>query len=168
MNINSKCITLASGGNKKGILEFLENDYVEVPDSLLYPKGIMHFSKRNQQTTWNILTLFSVSPAVRSGRSEDQFAPLPTSVPDSRMKIKVWYDDGFLDHCTIKTKKKAKTFINEVMANIQDQFCQSSETLGTRFLIEVLLFYNIYKFYFSPLIIVLLVHLFCSWLKLNI
>ena len=82
---------------------------------------------------------FSVSPAVRSGRSEDQFAPLPTSVPDSRMKIKVWYDDGFLDHCTIKTKKKAKTFIKEVMAHIQDQFCQSSETLGTRFLIEVLL-----------------------------
>ena len=41
MNINSKCITLASGGNKKGILEFLENDYVEVPDSLLYPKGIL-------------------------------------------------------------------------------------------------------------------------------
>ena len=40
MNINSKCITLASGGNKKEIFEFLENDYVEVPDSLLYPKGI--------------------------------------------------------------------------------------------------------------------------------
>ena len=58
MNINSKCITLASGGKKKEIFEFLENDYVEVPDSLLYPKGIMHFSKRNQQTTWNILTIF--------------------------------------------------------------------------------------------------------------
>ena len=58
MNINSKCITLASGGKKKEIFEFLENDYVEVPDSLLYPKGIMHFSKRNQQTTWNILTLY--------------------------------------------------------------------------------------------------------------
>ena len=41
MNINSKCITLASGGNKKDkTFEFLENDYVEVPDSLLYPKGI--------------------------------------------------------------------------------------------------------------------------------
>ena len=45
MNINSKCITLASGGNKKDLakdktFEFLENDYVEVPDSLLYPKGI--------------------------------------------------------------------------------------------------------------------------------
>ena len=73
---------------------------------------------------------FLVSPAVRS-------LALHISVPDSRMKIKVWYDDGFLDHCTIKTKKKAKTFINEVMAHIQDQFCQSSETLGTRFLIEV-------------------------------
>ena len=51
MNINSKCITLASGGNKKDkTFEFLENDYVEVPDSLLYPKGIIHFSKRNQHT----------------------------------------------------------------------------------------------------------------------
>ena len=75
------------------------------------------------------------------------------------MKIKVWYDDGFLDHCTIKTKKKAKTFINEVMEHIQDQFCQSFETLGTRFLIEV--FFTIFiSSTFFPSLLLLVVYFF--------
>ena len=58
-----------------------------------------------------------------------------SNVPLSLLKIKIWYDDGFLDHPDIKTTDKAESFIKTTLEHVQHNFCLS--TLGTRLWVEV-------------------------------
>jgi hypothetical protein len=51
------------------------------------------------------------------------------SVPKSLLKVKVWYDNGFLQDDKIKTHDKAKEFIYATIAHVQHFMCSS--TLGT-------------------------------------
>ena len=56
-------------------------------------------------------------------------------VPLSLLQIKVFYDDGFLDHPDIKTTDNAKNYIMETLQHVQHSMCLS--TMGTRLQIEV-------------------------------
>ena len=58
-----------------------------------------------------------------------------TFVPLSLLKIKIWYDDGFLDHPDIKTTDKAESYIKTTLEHVQHNLCLS--TLGTRLQVEV-------------------------------
>ena len=51
------------------------------------------------------------------------------SVPKSLLKVKVWYDVGFLQSDKIKTHEKAKNYIYATTAHVQHFMC--SNTLGT-------------------------------------
>jgi hypothetical protein len=52
-----------------------------------------------------------------------------TSVPKSLLKVKVWYDNGFLQATKIQTHAIAKNFIYATLAHVQHFMCSS--TLGT-------------------------------------
>ena len=52
-----------------------------------------------------------------------------TSVPKSLLKVKVWYDNGFLQANKIQTHDTAKNFIYATLAHVQHFMCSS--TLGT-------------------------------------
>ena len=65
-----------------------------------------------------------------------------TFVPLSLLKIKIWYDDGFLDHPDIKTTDKAEIYIRTTLEYVQHNFCLS--TLGTRLQVEVRALQKIY------------------------
>ena len=52
-----------------------------------------------------------------------------TSVPKSLLKVKVWYDNEFLQHNDIKTQDKANDFIYATMAQVQHFMC--SKSIGT-------------------------------------
>ena len=51
------------------------------------------------------------------------------SVPKSLLRVKVWYDNGFLQDDKIKTHDKAKNWIYATIAHVQHFMCSS--TLGT-------------------------------------
>ena len=51
------------------------------------------------------------------------------SVPKSLLRVKVWYDNGFLQDDKIKTHDKAKDYIYATIAHVQHFMCSS--TLGT-------------------------------------
>ena len=63
--------------------------------------------------------------------SEEKWVPL------SLLQIKVFYDDGFLDHPDIKTTDNAATYIEATLEHVQHSMCLS--TIGTRLQIEVYL-----------------------------
>ena len=56
-------------------------------------------------------------------------------VPLSLLQIKVFYDDGFLDHPDIKTTHDAINYIMATLEHVQHSMCLS--TMGTRLQIEV-------------------------------
>ena len=56
-------------------------------------------------------------------------------VPLSLLQIKVFYDDGFLDHPDIKTTHDAINYIMTTLEHVQHSMCLS--TMGTRLQIEV-------------------------------
>ena len=56
-------------------------------------------------------------------------------VPLSLLQIKVFYDDGFLDHPDIKTTHDAINYITATLEHVQHSMCLS--TMGTRLQIEV-------------------------------
>ena len=56
-------------------------------------------------------------------------------VPLSLLQIKVFYDDGFLDHPDIKKTDNAENYIKETLQHVQHSMCLS--TMGTRLQIEV-------------------------------
>ena len=51
------------------------------------------------------------------------------SVPKSLLRVKAWYDNGFLQDDKIKTHEKATDFIYATIAHVQHFMCSS--TLGT-------------------------------------
>ena len=51
------------------------------------------------------------------------------SVPKSLLRVKIWYDNGFLQADKIKTHDKAKDYIYATLAHVQHFMCSS--TLGT-------------------------------------
>ena len=51
------------------------------------------------------------------------------SVPKSLLRVKAWYDNGFLQEDKIKTHDKATDFIYATIAHVQHFMCSS--TLGT-------------------------------------
>ena len=51
------------------------------------------------------------------------------SVPKSLLRVKIWYDNGFLQADKIKTHDKAKDYIYATIAHVQHFMCSS--TLGT-------------------------------------
>ena len=51
------------------------------------------------------------------------------SVPKSLLRVKAWYDNGFLQEDKIKTHDKATDFIYATIAHVQHFMC--SNTLGT-------------------------------------
>ena len=53
----------------------------------------------------------------------------------SLLQIKVFYDDGFLDHPDIKTTHDAINYIMATLEHVQHSMCLS--TMGTRLQIEV-------------------------------
>ena len=79
------------------------------------------------------------------------------TVPKSLVKVKVWYDNGFLQSKQIQTHEKAKEFIYATMAHVQHFMCSSS--IGTVLETEVnITFRLLYRF---------IILFFFSWLKLN-
>ena len=57
------------------------------------------------------------------------------SVPPSLLRVKLWYDDSFLDHGEIKSHDNALQYIKDTMALVYPSTCLSS--LGTRLELEV-------------------------------
>ena len=51
------------------------------------------------------------------------------------MRVKLWYDDSFLDHGEIKSHDNALQYIKDTMALVYPSTCLSS--LGTRLELEV-------------------------------
>ena len=64
--------------------------------------------------------------------SEEKWVPL------SLLQIKVFYDDGFLDHPDIKTTHDAINYIMATLEHVQHSMCLS--TIGTRLQIEVFIY----------------------------
>ena len=56
-------------------------------------------------------------------------ATYSSSVPKSVLKVKVWYDIGFLRGEQIRTHEKAKEFIHASFGHVQHFMC--SKSLGT-------------------------------------
>ena len=78
------------------------------------------------------------------------------TVPKSLLKVKVWYDNGFLESKQVQTHEKAKEYIYATMAHVQHFMCSSS--IGTILQTEVksiLRLFQCFQFYFF------------SWLKSN-
>ena len=57
------------------------------------------------------------------------------SVPPSLLRVKLWYDNSFLDHGEIGTHDNALQYIKDTMALVYPSTCLSS--LGTRLELEV-------------------------------
>ena len=57
------------------------------------------------------------------------------TVPKSLLKVKVWYDNGFLESKQVQTHEKAKEYIYATMAHVQHFMCSSS--IGTILQTEV-------------------------------
>ena len=58
-------------------------------------------------------------------------------IPNSSLKVKVWYDAGVLEPKQIKSHENAKKFITATMAHVNHYIC--SPTLGTVLQTEVFL-----------------------------
>ena len=63
-------------------------------------------------------------------------ANIPDSVvPDSILRVKVWYDDSFLNHPAIGTTSKARRFLEKSLDDVQKALCLDS--LGAHLNIQV-------------------------------
>ena len=69
------------------------------------------------------------------GRGYKSLTKKEIEVPLSLLQIKVFYDDGFLDHPDIKTTHDAINYIMATLEHVQHSMCLS--TMGTRLQIEV-------------------------------
>ena len=75
-------------------------------------------------------------------KAQDTYWPLACPnlpVPASILKVKVWYDDGFLRSNGIKSHDGAKAYIYATMAIVQNHMC--STTIGTT--LDTELYYRI-------------------------
>jgi hypothetical protein len=60
------------------------------------------------------------------------------NIPDSILRVKVWYDDSFLNHPTIGTTSKARQFLEKSLDDVQKALCLDS--LGAHLNIQVVEF----------------------------
>ena len=67
-------------------------------------------------------------------------------IPDSSLKVKVWYDAGVLEPKQINSHENAKKFITATMAYVNHYICSS--TLGTALQTEVPTYTQIFQFLF--------------------
>ena len=66
-------------------------------------------------------------------------------IPNSVLKVKAWYDAGFLEPEQITSHDNAKKFITATMAYVNHFIC--SPTLGTAIQTEVSIFATYLKLY---------------------
>ena len=97
--------------------ELPESDGILIPSYLHHAKSKEYLGKNNV------------------GRGYKSLTKKEIEVPLSLLQIKVFYDDGFLDHPDIKTTDNAKNYIMETLQHVQHSMCLS--TMGTRLQIEV-------------------------------
>ena len=64
-----------------------------------------------------------------------RYTGVPANIPDSILRVKVWYDDSFLNHPDIGDTSKARLFLEKSLDDVQKALCLDS--LGAQLNIQV-------------------------------